>query len=66
MTADLAVEARGLTKRFGKVVALDHVSFEVPRGELFGFIGPDGAVTRAWYGVKADGHASEVVQALKA
>lgn len=38
-----AVQARGLTKRFGNVLALDHVSFEVAPGELFGFIGPDGA-----------------------
>ena len=29
-------------------------------------IGPDGTVTHAWYGVKADGHAAEVLQALKA
>ncbi|MEA3244914.1 MAG: ABC transporter ATP-binding protein [Gemmatimonadota bacterium] len=38
-----AVWARGLTKRFGDVVALDHVSFDVAPGEIFGFIGPDGA-----------------------
>jgi ABC-type multidrug transport system ATPase subunit len=38
-----AVWARNLTKRFGDVVALDHVSFDVQPGELFGFIGPDGA-----------------------
>ena len=37
-----AVSARGLTKRFGPVLALDHVSFEIGHGELFGFIGPDG------------------------
>ena len=29
-------------------------------------IGPDGTITRAWYGVKADGHASEVLEALRA
>jgi len=40
--SDAAVWARGLTKRFGPVLALDHVTFEVARGELFGFIGPDG------------------------
>lgn len=38
-----AIKIEGLTKRYGKVVALDHVSFEVGRGELFGLIGPDGA-----------------------
>jgi ABC-2 type transport system ATP-binding protein len=38
-----AVVARDLTKRYDAVVALDAVSFEVAPGELFGFIGPDGA-----------------------
>lgn len=41
MTAAIAVE--GLVKRYGHVVALDDVSFEIGAGELFGFIGPDGA-----------------------
>lgn len=38
-----AVSVQGLTKRFESVTALDNVSFDVARGELFGFIGPDGA-----------------------
>ncbi len=38
-----AIKIEGLTKRYGNVVALDRVSFEVGRGELFGLIGPDGA-----------------------
>jgi ABC-2 type transport system ATP-binding protein len=38
-----AVEVRGLTRRFGAFVAVDHVSFEVERGEVFGFLGPNGA-----------------------
>ena len=38
-----AVEIQGLTKRYGKLVALDHVSFSVAEGTLFGLIGPDGA-----------------------
>jgi ABC-2 type transport system ATP-binding protein len=33
----------GLVKRFGTFVALDHVSFEVARGEIMGFLGPNGA-----------------------
>ena len=41
--ADPAVSAVSVTKRFGDVVALDDVSFEVRTGELFGLIGPDGA-----------------------
>jgi ABC-2 type transport system ATP-binding protein len=38
-----AVAVEGLTKRFAGSVALDRVSFTVAPGELFGFIGPDGA-----------------------
>jgi len=38
-----AVAVEGLTKRFAGSVALDRVSFTVTPGELFGFIGPDGA-----------------------
>jgi ABC-2 type transport system ATP-binding protein len=44
VTADgPALSASSLTKRFGDVVALDGVSFDVHPGELFGLIGPDGA-----------------------
>lgn len=38
-----AVEIRGLSKRYEKVVALDDISFDVNEGELFGLVGPDGA-----------------------
>src|SRR6202045_81374 len=38
-----AIQARELTKRFGAFTAVDHVSFEVRRGELFGLLGPNGA-----------------------
>jgi ABC-type multidrug transport system ATPase subunit len=38
-----AVEVQSLTRRYGKVVALDNVSFDVGDGELFGLVGPDGA-----------------------
>lgn len=38
-----AIEAHNLTKRYGTLTALDDVSFEVARSELFGLIGPDGA-----------------------
>ena len=38
-----AVEVDGLVKRFGTVTAVDRLSFAVRPGELFGFIGPDGA-----------------------
>src|SRR5512133_3319270 len=38
-----ALEARGLVRRFGAVTALDGLSFQVGRGELYGLVGPDGA-----------------------
>ncbi|WP_435017991.1 ribosome-associated ATPase/putative transporter RbbA [Tundrisphaera sp. TA3] len=38
----VAIEARGLTKRFGDFVAVDHVSFRIERGEIFGFLGSNG------------------------
>lgn len=37
------IEIDGLTKRFGAHVAVDHVSFNVQRGEVLGFLGPNGA-----------------------
>jgi ABC-type Na+ transport system ATPase subunit NatA len=43
MTATPALEADGLTRRFGERVAVDHVSFTVAPGEVFGFLGPNGA-----------------------
>lgn len=41
--SDLAIEVTGLTKKFGDFVAVNNVSFEVPRGQIFGFLGPNGA-----------------------
>jgi ABC-2 type transport system ATP-binding protein len=40
---DWIVEVRDLVRRFGKFVAVDHVSFSVKRGEIFGLLGPNGA-----------------------
>ena len=41
MTA--VISARGLTKRYGKTVAVDNISFEIPAGRIIGLIGPNGS-----------------------
>jgi ABC-2 type transport system ATP-binding protein len=41
MTA--VIHASGLTKVFGKSIAVNHISFDVQKGEIFGFLGPNGA-----------------------
>jgi len=43
MPASISIQASHLTRRFGNKTALNDVSFDVAKGELFGFIGPDGA-----------------------
>ncbi|HBC5492589.1 TPA: ribosome-associated ATPase/putative transporter RbbA [Klebsiella oxytoca] len=40
--SEIAIEARGLTMRFGQFVAVDHVNFRIARGEIFGFLGSNG------------------------
>lgn len=39
---DIAIEADGLTQRFGDFTAVDHVSFRIKKGEIFGFLGSNG------------------------
>lgn len=40
---DNAISVAGLTKRFGSFTAVDHITFDVGRGEIFGFLGANGA-----------------------
>jgi ABC-2 type transport system ATP-binding protein len=40
---DLAIDVRGMTKRFGDRTAVDHIDLEVRRGEICGFLGPNGS-----------------------
>ena len=41
--SDVAINATNLTKKFGDFTAVDHVSFQVKKGEIFGLLGPNGA-----------------------
>jgi ABC-type multidrug transport system ATPase subunit len=41
--ADVVIQAEGLSKRYGRIAALDDVSFDIRRGETVGLIGPNGA-----------------------
>jgi ABC-2 type transport system ATP-binding protein len=41
--SDLAIQARDLTRTFGDFVAVDHITFDVKPGEVFGFLGANGA-----------------------
>jgi ABC-2 type transport system ATP-binding protein len=43
MADGLAIEAHDLTRRFGKLTAVDHVSLRIPRAQIYGFLGPNGS-----------------------
>jgi ABC-2 type transport system ATP-binding protein len=43
MPDDLAIDVRGMTKRFGDRTAVDHIDLQVRRGEIYGFLGPNGS-----------------------
>lgn len=49
--SNVAIDINGITKRFGRLTALDGVSFAVNDGELFGLIGPDGAGKSTLYAI---------------
>ena len=41
--AEFAIQATGLTKRFGNLIAVDHLDLKVPRSLVYGFLGPNGS-----------------------
>lgn len=41
--SDIAISCKSVSKKYGKIAALNDISFDVARGEIFGIIGPDGA-----------------------
>jgi ABC-2 type transport system ATP-binding protein len=43
MAGDIVIRAEGLTKRYGKIVAVDHIDFDVEAGEIVGILGPNGS-----------------------
>src|SRR5262245_30525597 len=43
MPAEIMIECENLTRRFGNFTAVDHVSFKIERGSIFGFLGPNGS-----------------------
>jgi ABC-2 type transport system ATP-binding protein len=42
-TGGFAIDVKGLTKRFGKKLAVDHIDITIPEGEVWGFLGPNGS-----------------------
>jgi ABC-2 type transport system ATP-binding protein len=43
MNKDTIIQVSDLTKRYGEILAVDHINFEITKGEVFGFLGPNGA-----------------------
>ena len=43
MNRENSVEVHQLTRNFGDFIAVDHINFNIPKGEIFGLLGPNGA-----------------------
>ena len=43
MKDDIAIDVQGMTKRFGDRTVVNHISLQVKKGEIFGFLGPNGS-----------------------
>src|ERR1700684_3147588 len=43
MPEELSIDVRGMTKKFGKLTAVDHIDLQVRSGEIHGFLGPNGS-----------------------
>ena len=43
MNDEFAIRARGLSKHFGSLRAVDHLDLDVPRASIYGFLGPNGS-----------------------
>ena len=63
--AEVMIECNDLTKRFGHFTAVDHVSFSVEKGSIFGFLGPNGSgkstVIRMLCGILAPTHGTATI-----
>ena len=49
MSSESGIAVQGLVKQYGRLAALNGVSFSVPRGSIYGFLGPNGAGRRLPY-----------------
>lgn len=49
MGKEAAIQAENLTRMFGDFTAVDHISFNVAQGEIFGFLGANGAGKQLLY-----------------
>ena len=59
---DTVIETNALTKRYGRVLAVDRLSLQVPRGHVFGLLGPNGAGKTTVMGMSAGAGSSNLRQ----